>query len=726
MIKPLKSAAILFIPLLILQNASGQMPDNMTDYLSKRFLSYCKSVPREEIFIHTDREEYISGEDLWFNIYLIDRQSFKPSLISRIAYFELLNTENKPVVQKRILTEKGVGPGQIELPDTLSSGIYTIRAYTNWMKNFLPDNCFMKDIKIYNALNSNKFREKLISGEIIHREVTRQDNSGDTDSGVTLKVNNLRTDTLEVFLTADFNIRSENNNLFYIFIQTHGNINIAKSEMMTDETTKMTFSKELLSQGVNHITIFNSKGEPVSERYVYTPVAENDSLTLYSSGSYQLRDKVILEIEPDGELPGGKYPVNLSVSVVQRTTDQEVANMNDYLVFGTEYGLLSRNLAGGRKYPELRPEIIDSILLNVRSNWINWKTILSGVMPHHKYQFEKDDHFLTGKILPVDQQESDSAEFILLCAPGKQADFQSVKTDIEGNFTFNIHIDEELKDFIIMPDDAGNKHKIITESSFSDKYLQSESLINSLNKPVPSYISDWSVNYQVRKIYETSATGYPLKPALPPMKPRRFYGKPDIELIMADYINLPKMEEVFFELLPHVSLKKRNSDYLVTISERDDDNQYILAPRLLIDGVLIKDPSLIADLDPEIVEKIDIIKEKYVVADYSFSGIVNVITKSGDFSCVPLPEYMIRLPYRVIDPRKSFFAPDYSSEEMRESSVPDLRNTLYWNPSVSPDKESKIRIEFWTSDVVSDYEINIQGITSEGKPISGKRLIKVE
>jgi hypothetical protein len=347
-------------------------------------------------------------------------------------------------------------------------------------------------------------------------------------------------------------------------------------------------------------------------------------------------------------------------------------------------------------------------------------------MPHSKYQFEKDDHFLTGKLLSIDQQESDSAEFILLCTPGKQADFQSAKTDIEGNFTFNIHIDEDLKDLIIMPDDAGNKHKISTESSFSDKYPQSEIFIDSVIKQVPAYISDWSVNYQVRKIYGASVAGYPLKPVFPPMKPQRFYGKPDIELIMADYISLPRMEEVFFELLPHVSLKKRNSNYVVTISDRVDDNQYILSPRLLIDGVIIKDPSMIADLDPEIVEKIDVIKEKYVVADYLFSGIVNAITKSGDFSCVPLPDYMIRLPYRVIDPLKSFYAPDYSSEEMKESPVPDFRNTLYWNPSVSPDNGRKIRIEFWTSDVVSDYEINIQGITLEGKPISAKKLIKVE
>jgi hypothetical protein len=63
---------------------------------------------------------------------------------------------------------------------------------------------------------------------------------------------------------------------------------------------------------------------------------------------------------------------------------------------------------------------------------------------------------------------------------------------------------------------------------------------------------------------------------------------------------------------------------------------------------------------------------------------------------------------------------------MKNNRIPDFRNTLYWNPSVKPDKGGKARIEFWTSDMASTYEINIQGITSDGKPISQRKIIKVE
>lgn len=180
------------------------------------------------------------------------------------------------------------------------------------------------------------------------------------------------------------------------------------------------------------------------------------------------------------------------------------------------------------------------------------------------------------------------------------------------------------------------------------------------------------------------------------------------------------------KFLPGVSLKKKKSIYDVSITYRIENNLFVSLPSLMIDGVIINDPSMIVNLDPEIVEKIDVINRTYLVGKYFFSGIVNVITKSGDFSCVSLPEYLTRLAYRVIDPVRSFVSPDYSSEEFKDSRIPDYRNTLYWNPSVKTEKDGKTRVEFWSSDNKSDYIINIQGITREGKIFSLQKPIKVK
>jgi hypothetical protein len=277
-----------------------------------------------------------------------------------------------------------------------------------------------------------------------------------------------------------------------------------------------------------------------------------------------------------------------------------------------------------------------------------------------------------------------------------------------------------------MPKDGNQNNRIVMESSFAEQYLPSVIYVDSNRLSFPPYISEWSFNYQVSKIYGVSGPRKYMNPAIPPLKSLRFYGKPDIELVLADYLSLPEMEEVFFELLPNVSLKKRMSSYEISISDRVDDDPLKLIPTLLIDGVIINDPSMIADLDPETVDRIDVVKEQYLVGDYLFSGIVNVITKSADFSCVPLPDYMVRFPYKVIDRDLSFSAPDYTSSEIRNNHIPDYRNTLYWNPSLTPDRNGKVRIEFWTADVVSEYDIKIQGTDSNGNFLSYKKSLRVK
>jgi hypothetical protein len=70
-------------------------------------------------------------------------------------------------------------------------------------------------------------------------------------------------------------------------------------------------------------------------------------------------------------------------------------------------------------------------------------------------------------------------------------------------------------------------------------------------------------------------------------------------------------------------------------------------------------------------------------------------------------------------------SPDYSSAEMKNSRIPDYRNTLYWNPAFEPDEKGKATIEFWSADNRSDYTISINGITSEGKSFSLKRSFRV-
>jgi hypothetical protein len=241
-----------------------------------------------------------------------------------------------------------------------------------------------------------------------------------------------------------------------------------------------------------------------------------------------------------------------------------------------------------------------------------------------------------------------------------------------------------------------------------------------------SHFTKLSTNYQVNRIYGITSLGAQIAPLSVSLTRHRFYGKPDIGLKMADYIKLPVMQEVFFELLHGVQMKSKRSVYEITIADPVTNKIFEEPPALLIDGVIINDPAMIANIDPETVERIDVVKEKYYVGDYLFSGLVNVITKAGDFSCVQLPGYAVRIPYRVTDPEWSFVSPDYSAEENKNSKIPDFRNTLYWNPSLKPGNDGKARAEFWSSDEAAEYVVNIQGVGSDGKPVYVRKIMSVK
>jgi hypothetical protein len=115
---------------------------------------YRSSRLQEKLFVHTDKEFYLTGEICWFKVYAVDGVTHRPLDLSKVAYLEWLDKNNKPVLQAKIGLGKGHGDGSLYLPMTLRSGNYKLRAYTNWMKNYGVDWYFEKEMTIVNARRS--------------------------------------------------------------------------------------------------------------------------------------------------------------------------------------------------------------------------------------------------------------------------------------------------------------------------------------------------------------------------------------------------------------------------------------------------------------------------------------------------------------------------------------------------------------------------------------------
>ncbi len=120
--------------------------------ITTAFDFYSGKVLEEKLYLHTDKSGYQAGELMWFKIYNIDSRFNKPLALSKVAYVELLDNRNKPLLQAKIAMDSGRGGGSLIIPVSLPSGVYRLRSYSHWMKNFSEEGFFHKYITVVNAL----------------------------------------------------------------------------------------------------------------------------------------------------------------------------------------------------------------------------------------------------------------------------------------------------------------------------------------------------------------------------------------------------------------------------------------------------------------------------------------------------------------------------------------------------------------------------------------------
>jgi hypothetical protein len=119
--------------------------------------------PVEKVYFHFDRDNYVAGETAWFKAYLYSE--YLPDTISTSLYVELLTDSSVVLVRKILPVVFGNTNGQIELPDSLKTGTYLIRAWSPTMLNNDADFIYKRSFFIYGKKNNAavvKPAEKLI------------------------------------------------------------------------------------------------------------------------------------------------------------------------------------------------------------------------------------------------------------------------------------------------------------------------------------------------------------------------------------------------------------------------------------------------------------------------------------------------------------------------------------------------------------------------------------
>lgn len=124
---------------------------------------------KEDCFLITDRSLYISGESINFSALIIADTKEPIVDFSKILYVEIIDPNGKRISGSKYFIQKRNSNGSIQIPENTLTGIYYLKAYTKWMRNFKPETFCTASIKIINPYN-----EETINTESVDTNTTKK------------------------------------------------------------------------------------------------------------------------------------------------------------------------------------------------------------------------------------------------------------------------------------------------------------------------------------------------------------------------------------------------------------------------------------------------------------------------------------------------------------------------------------------------------------------------
>jgi hypothetical protein len=314
---------------------------------------------------------------------------------------------------------------------------------------------------------------------------------------------------------------------------------------------------------------------------------------------------------------------------------------------------------------------------------------------------------ITGKLKDNTNGKAVSGARVNLSIIGKGRDFMAMQTDSAGRYFFSLPAYTGSRDLFLSAEDATGLHpKIMVDNDFCDLPVHLPSPIFKLTAEEQAAVYKMSLNTRLAKVFATDTIPCSNTADRPDVA---FYGKPSATLVIDKYIQLPTLEDYFYELPSFVKVRKRDGGkYLKVIGPQAE--MTFFDPLLLVDWVAISDPARILAVPPQNIDRIELVYDPYVKGDITYGGIVSFISKKGDFAGIDLPTSGIFLNYLFLSDKSIC-----TINEPANKNIPDTHNTLYWEPNYLLSQENSTPISFTTPDTPGHYTIVLKGILRSGE-----------
>lgn len=115
----------------------------------------------EKVYLQLDRTIFSPGENIWFKAYLLEGSYHTLTSSSNNLHIELIAPNGKIMTSQVVLMHEGVGYGDIKIAhESFKDGVYELRAYTNFMRNFNDAIFFKQNIIINGSGEIKKSKNK--------------------------------------------------------------------------------------------------------------------------------------------------------------------------------------------------------------------------------------------------------------------------------------------------------------------------------------------------------------------------------------------------------------------------------------------------------------------------------------------------------------------------------------------------------------------------------------
>jgi len=568
-------------------------------------------------------------------------------------------------------------------------------------------------------------------------------------SGIALAVADDSTSTISIKIqTNEAYYHANRNKDFLLVIYSGGNAITYVSKQEAPVIT-LDIEKKVLRTGVSTITLFSPVGEPLCERLIF--VQNNDLLTLRvhtDKTGYREKEKVNLVL--DAKTPAGlSVDGHFSLAIVNEgnlpiNENEERNILTDLLLTSDLKGYVEQPNYYFNDTSEDAGRSLDGLMLTQGYRNFEWKQVLSKDSFVVAFRPEKGLE-MNGRLTNLSNRPIANGTVTLV--PSHGGPLLSSKSDNNGLFHFSNLVFTDTTSVVlsavnsngdnttrityfnanhespvvvglpytqpIMEDAAMSNYVGITKK-WHDKVDNYDTGKGQLLKPVTVKAFKEDDNYRTLSL---AGAGFA----------DQAMHSDEIEQIegnLSTSLNGRLRGVIIIHGIPYLASSLYNSNnpnttITVTGSGKKQTSGGSNAMLVMIDGTEVHPDGnsfSLDDLTASQVETVEVLRfaSASIYGMQGANGVLVITTKDGSKANKDIASIGV-LPVAAIGfyKARTFYSPKYDTVS-GNSTRPELRSTIYWNPEIKTDKDGNATFEYYNAGAAGTYKVIIEGIDNNG------------